>query len=319
MAPKKSKPRRNPPRAARPKRTAVVPSVPDTRVPIPNIPFPTIPPHNIPPPSIPLLGLRPRQRGPLGTFPFLDLPPEARNPVYGYFDDKNIKLTAKETSFEHFETRALLKTRISLLSVSQQVRSEFLSFRWNHAELVVWGDGDFEEDFLRIARKDTIKAVRRLKIRVPLTRRCKLNAIRLDYPRVREVPNILRRWPKLLDSLEVIKLCLEPHLHNRDVPPLPPVNTAQWKIALWNHVCRDPRQWEITRRRFQPRSPRYKLLGDSPAVRELHFRGDRVDRGDQDIIRCVFVFRRELQTVPPVTTASQNRLEIVTREVSRWL
>jgi len=294
MAPNKPKLRRNPPRLARPKRRRTTPGRPRDR-PV-------------------------RQPGPPGTFPFLDLPPEVRKLVYEYFEDKNIMLQTRKCRSRRRQA-SLFKTRESLLSVSQFVRSEFLPYRWNHGPLVSWEGQDFEKNFLSFARQDTIKAVRKLVIRFPRSLRQRRTGYLIhDWERVQTIPSLLQRWPDLLNSLEVIELCMGRLFRYEPATPFPARGSAGYGEFMWRHTSRNPQVWEAVRRRFQPRSRRHPFLANWQAVRQIRYqhRHEDLPWNDCPVHHVVLKFRKNWEIVPPADTPGQNELEWVRDKPCIW-
>ena len=302
MAQKKPELRRNPPRASRPARN-------DS--------------SNVPPPA--------RQPGPPGTFPFLDLPPEVRFCIYDFFNGEAIKYAQRQYTRMSREYMRLQTTQDSLLVVSKEVRKEFLSFRWKHSDLPVNDENgryfslatadpnaplEFEEEFLSFARDDTIRNVRHLRYRLQRRHRTSHYHEAFDYPRMRELASVLHRWLDRFESLQEVVLYLEDF---RDPVPwhqLPARGTEPWKRALWSRGAVKPVEWEVTRRRFQSRSPRLTLFRDWQAVRQVYVKDGTNSR--TNIIRVALLFRKDWQVVPPATVAGQNHLEVFEGATYTW-
>jgi hypothetical protein len=229
------------------------------------------------------------------------------------------------------ENMRLQKTQESLLAVSKRIRKEFISFRWKHSDLPANDENyrsfslatadpsaplEFEEEYLSFAREDTIQNVRHLKYRLPRRHRTGHFMEAFDYPRMRELANVLRRRLDRFESLQEVILYLEDF---RDPIPwhqLPLKGTEPWKRALWNRGAVKPLEWEATRRRFQPRSPRFRLFEDWQAVRQVYVNDSRNSR--TTIIRVALLFRKNWQVVPPATVAGQNHLEVFEGATHIW-
>lgn len=273
----------------------------------------------------------PRQPGPPGTFPFLDLPAELRCIIYDLFNGEAVMYAQRTYSRMSRENVRLQKTQESLLRVSKKIRNEFLPLRWKFSDLPANDDYyrafslptadpsaplELEEDYLSFARTDTIDTVRHLKYRLPRRHRTSLNIEAFDYPRMRELANVLRRWLDRFESLEEVLLYLEDF---RDPVPwhhLPPRGTEQWKRALWNRGAVKPLEWEATRRRFQPQSPRLSLFREWQAVRQVYV--NDIPNSRTDIVRIVLLFRKKWRVVPPATVAGQNHLEVFEGATHIW-
>jgi hypothetical protein len=180
---------------------------------------------------------------------------------------------------------------------------------------------DLEEDFLEIAREDTLESIRILKYHHSVNWNPKFRGVQENFAQMREISSVLRRWPVLLDSLQEIILYQDVNFLTVSRKIFPFKAVEDWETALWDLATHKPLQWDAVRRFFHSRSYRQRLLKDWQAVREVEIQTDGMGEYSGTtywISRATLRFRRNWQIVPPAIVAGQNHLLIIDNtEVNR--